>query len=112
MKKTFTKQGVTNTTLQESPKTSQFLFWELPGLHFGRVWAPLGRVLAVLGCVLGAPGVLLGSSWASLGRSWASLGCLLGFLGVSRAHLVRFGVDFGGFQGGFERGFDGVRTSK
>ena len=75
-----TKQGVTDTTFQDSPETSQFSLWVFPGLHFGKVWATLGRVLAVLAAswtslegLLGAPWVVLGVSWVPLGP----LGCLL-----------------------------------
>ena len=104
--KTSTKQGVTNTTLQESPKTSQFLFWELPGSfweglgapwsHLGRSWAPLGRSWA-----------LLGASWVPLGRPLGGLGRLLGASWASWAPLGRILDDLGSIFEGFREGLKG-----
>ena len=106
MKKTSTKQGVTNATLQESPKTSQFLFWELPGSfweglgapwsHLGRSWAPLGRSWA-----------LLGASWVPLGRPLGGLGRLLGASWASWAPLGRILDDLGSIFEGFREGLKG-----
>ena len=119
----FAKQCMRSTITQEYPKTSHFLLWELPGLHFGRVWALLGRILPVLGTawaplgrssaalgrLLGASwaplaplGRLLGASWAPLGRpfgaagpSWVPLGALGRILGASWEPLGRFGIASG-----------------
>ena len=84
------------------PKTSQFSLWELPGLHFGRVWAPLGRILAVLGRLSVALGrswaplkQLLGVPWTPLGVSWVSLGPLGRLLGDVQSILNGFSEGLG-----------------